>query len=871
MLTELFNRVRYLFQRSRFEAELDDELRFHLESRAAELEAEGLTPAAALAQARREFGSAARAMEDTRSAWRFRWIEELAADLRYAARGFRRNPGFAFTAVACLALGIGANTTVFSITTEVLFSRPSVRDAESVAAIRVGGNSNAPMNVYRFLRDARIFDGLAGENEESETNWREGQVASRLFAVQVTDNFFDVLGIPVMLGRPMQTGESDAVVLSYGLWQGRLGGDPNVIGRKMILDGRLYRIAGVLPRDHRTVTGFGFSPDLYIPVSSDGVAVALYARLPEGMTQAIAAARLESACRVLDGPNPPPRHRWARDITVAGVSGMKRLRSDSQLTTIAAFFAMLLVVVGLVLLIACANVASLLLARASSRGHELAIRLSIGAGRGRLIRQLLSESLLLALCGAAAGLGLNVALTSLISRIRLILPIPIQYHITPDWRLLTYSAALAIGSCLVAGWLPALQATRAGISAALKRDEHQAGRPWTLRNVLVVAQLAVSIVLLCAGFLFIRNLLRASASNPGFDIRHTVWAQMHLVPGSYPDPAKVRALGADAVEQLRGLPGVDSAALVRVVPLNDNMTIGAPLKTDLSPDPVQVRYRYNNVGPGYFHVMQIPILQGREFLSTDRLSSPAVAIVNENMARRLFGRTDPVGHTILWEGGSVRVVGVAKNSKYFTLGEENMSAFYVPYDQWQRPLHSGDRAAEVHILVRSAGRPETLVAPINALLGRLDRTAAIESKPMSQALVFALLPSRVGAAILGSVGLLGLALAAIGLYGVLLYSVSRRIREIGLRVALGAAPRSILVLVVRQSAVLALAGVAIGLALSVFAVKPLAMFLTPEIRTGDPANFATVAVVLFAVAMAASIAPAVRALRIDPIAALRHE
>ena len=864
MLPELLRRLSYLFRRSRFDSELDAELQFHLETRAAELEAAGLTPAAARAQARREFGSAARAREETRSAWQFRWLEDLATDLRYAARSFRRNPAFAATAIGCLALGIGVNTVIFSIATELLFSRPSVRDPQTLLTMQVGGSSAAPQDVYRFLRDAHIFDDLAGEQEEGEVNWRQGAVTARLFPVLVTGNFFAVTGMPVAFGRPLAPRDRESVVLSYGLWQGRLGGDPHIIGRTMVLDGRVYTVAGVLPRDYRTVTGFGFSPDLYMPVPSEKTAVTLFARIPAGMTRTIAYARLESVCRQLDGLHPAARQQWARNIRVAPVSGMERFSSDSTVRSIAAFFAMLLVVVGLVLLIACANVASLLLARASSQAHEIAVRLSIGAGRGRLIRQLLSESLLLALCGTAAGLALNFALTNALSRIRLVIPIPLQYHIRPDERLLAYSAALALVSCLAAGLAPALKATRTGLGAALKREERQVSSRWSLRNALVVGQLAVSIVLLSAGLLFVRNLVQASTANPGFDLRHTVWASMRLVPGQYSDPEKIRALADQALAQLRILPGVDSAALVRIVPLNGNMHMGVPVHTDLAPESVHIQFHFNNVGPDYFHVMQIPVVRGREFLPSDRRGSPPVAILNENMARRLFGPADPVGHTMTWEGGTVRIVGVARNSKYFTLGEENAPAYYSPYGQMS-PID------DLHFLVRAAGGPQPLVGPIDALLWRLDPTAAVETKPMSQALVFALLPSRFGAAILGSVGVLGLVLAAIGLYGVLLYSVTRRIREIGLRMALGATSRDVLLMVLRQSVGLAAVGIAIGIALAIFAVRPLAAFLTPEVHPTDPSTFVLVGALLLAVAVAATVAPALRALRVDPMTALRYE
>ena len=550
---ESLNRLTYLFRRSSFDRELDAELQFHIEARADELVEAGIPRPSALAQARREFGSSTRMREDTRSAWQFHWLEDLFADLRYAARAFRRNPAFAFTAVACLALGIGANITIFSIAAEVLFSEPSVRDPQTLVQVRIGGNSHSPMREYRFVRDAQIFAGLAGENEEMEANWREGDNTFRLFVVRVTDNFFTVAGIPVAMGRPIQPGDSDAAVLTYGFWQRRLGGDPQIIGRKIVLDGRVFTVSGVLPRDHRTVTGFGFSPDLYVPVTDEKTIVAFYARLEPGITRPAVFGRLKATCQELDRVYPAGNHKWAADLQVSAISGIDRIRTDAELMLpVAAFFAVLMVVVGLVLLIACANVASLLLARASSRVQELAIRLSIGAGRGRIVRQLLAESLLLAACGTAAGLRLNFGLTSFLSRFQFPLPVPIQFVIQPDWRLLSYAAAVALGTSLVAGLMPAIKGTRAGISAALKQAGPQVGRSaWNLRNTLVVGQLAVSIVLLAAGFLFLRNLARASTTSPGFDIDHTIWSYMRLVPEAYRNRLKTRALVDAAVERLQ--------------------------------------------------------------------------------------------------------------------------------------------------------------------------------------------------------------------------------------------------------------------------------------------------------------------------------
>jgi len=310
------------------------------------------------------------------------------------------------------------------------------------------------------------------------------------------------------------------------------------------------------------------------------------------------------------------------------------------------------------------------------------------------------------------------------------------------------------------------------------------------------------------------------------------------------------------------------------VPLNDAMHFQIQVSTDLAARPVIVRFNLNYVGVDYFKTMQIPIVTGRGFTPADRMGAPQVAILNQNMARQLFGKQDPVGHTIRFPTGKgsnassgkpIRIAGVARNSKYFTLGEENVAALYQPYAQWDGSI------VNLHFLIRATGSPQPLIPAVNAALNRLDPTAAIETKTMQQGLAFTLVPSRVGAAILGAMGVLGLALASIGLYGVLLYSVSRRIREIGLRMALGATPAEILRMVLRQSTSLAATGIGIGLALSIFAVRPLAAFLTPEVRTNDVANFVVVGAVLAVVALIATVAPALRAVRVDPVVALREE
>jgi putative ABC transport system permease protein len=864
-LKEIARRLLYLGRRNNLDLVLDDEVQFHIESRADELQQSGIARDRALAQARREFGPQARMREESRGAWQIRWLEDLASDLRYALRAFGRSPGFALAAIFSLALGIGANTTIFSLTMEFLFSVPSARQPERLASIQFAGNSHSQMPIYRFVRDTHTFDGLAGSFEEHQVNWRHGEDTLQLGVYWVTDNYFEVVGVPVAMGRGIQPGDRNVVVLNYNFWQSSLAGDPDVVGRTMILDGQPYTVIGVLPRDHRTLLGFGFAPALYVPVIDDKAFVAFVARLPEGMNRQAAFTKLKVIGRELDRVFPDRDIHWTQDIDVAAVAGLDRLRSLNMIP-FTAFFGVLMVVVGLVLMIACANVASLLLARASSRRQELGIRLAIGAGRGRLVRQLLAESLLLAVLGTLSGLMLNFWLTSLISRIQLPLPMPFRLHIAPDWRLLAYSAAVAILSALFCGLLPALKATRSDLNAALKRQEFKGGRRlWSMRNALVTAQLAISSLLLAAGLLFVQNLSRSTSMNPGFDVDHTMWAHMRLVPAKYATDEKTQTLVNRALDSLRTLPGVEAASIAHEVPLNGQQTNGTGILIDGRQPLHIVQYKSNNVGPDYFRVMAIPILDGRGFSNVDRAGSPAVAILNETFARLLFDKASPVGHTLQYpHGETVSIVGVAKNSKYFTLGEENSLAMYTPFAQ-------GPESENLNFMIRASEFPPGLVKAINGTLGNLDPSAAIETKPMRDALVLALLPSRAGAAILGSVGVLGLLLAAIGLYGVLAYTISRRIREIGLRMALGASPRSILWMVFRDSFLLVGLGMGIGLGIAVVATQPLAMFLVPGLSPTDPSTFLSVIVLLGTVAVAATIGPALRALRVDPMVALRYE
>ncbi len=862
---ELKRRAGFVRNRESFDESLDDEIRFHLESRVEELIATGMPVGDARWRARREFGPKLRVHEDSRAAWQFQWLADLAADLSYATRALRRNPGFALAAILSLALGIGANTTIFSLTMEFLFSTPSCRDAASLQYVLLGGNSHANLSEYRFLRDSHAFDGVAGINVESETNWRNGPGTERIFGATVTDNFFDLVGVPVLFGRPIHTGELNEVVLNYGFWKGKLGGNRDILGRRLVLDGDAYTVVGVLPADHRTLTGFGLSPDLYKTFHRADVMLMLYVRLPKGMTHVEAYGRLKQLSAQRDRVYPEPDFKRADGLEMRAVAGMDRLRSI-EMIPFTAFFAMLMTVVGLVLLIACANVASLLLARATARQQELAIRQAIGAGRGRIVRQLLAESLLLAGLGTMAGLLANIAMTTAMNGIRLPLPVPVRLHIEPDWRLLSYSVGVAVVCALLCGLVPALKATRRDVNISLKIEERQTGGRSRMQRLLVASQLAVSVLLLAVGFLFMKNLLLATSMNPGFDVHHTVWAYMRLVPERYTQTERIYGVIRSALQKLRSLPGVESAAVLRVVPFNDQQTMGTDAHRDNNAAARMITFANNAVGPDYFRTMAIPLIAGREFLPSDTEKAPGVVILNNTLARQLFGDNNAVGHTIrLHTGPPQTIVGVAKDSKYFTMGEKDSPALYTSY------LQSIDSAVNLNFMVRSALPPASIVREVSKELGSIDPTAAIEVKPMEKSMALAMLPSQAGAALLGSMGVLALLLASVGLYGLLLYSVTRRLREFGLRMALGAPRSTVIKLVLKDTIWMLCGGLAAGLLLAFLATPTLSLFLVPEVGAHDVTAFCFTVAVLAAVAVIASVSPVLRALRVDPAVALRYE
>lgn len=502
-----------LFRRRRLEQDLEAELAFH---RA--MSGEHQNPIT--------LGNASVIKELAFDLWRFNFIENLWRDLVYAARGLRRSRALVVSALLSLGLGIGVNTAMFSLGVEFLFSEPSVRNAGSLVSIRLGGNSNSPEEAIDFLRASGLFEDATGEDIEAFTNFNDGTETHRAFAAYTAKNYFSMLGVPMLHGRGIiPTDPKQTAVLSYRFWRKYFHGDPSVIGRAINLDGRACTVVGILPEHHRTLMGFGLSPDVYMPRWLDLTTLMIYARLKPGMTLGEARAGLDAVAKRMDAVIPADHWKYAQNISVLPVAGYAHLVSEGEMIPIGVFFALLIVITGLVLLIACVNVASLLLARASARRGEIAIRLALGAGRGRLLRQFLAESSLLAVLGAGFGFVLVELIAWLLARIALPLPVPIRLDIAPDWRVASYCAAVCMLATLVCGLLPAWQSLKQSVGPDLPRE-----RKSHLRGALVIAQIATSVVVLTTGFLFLRNLVDANSISPGFDVRHTLRADVNLRP-----------------------------------------------------------------------------------------------------------------------------------------------------------------------------------------------------------------------------------------------------------------------------------------------------------------------------------------------------
>ena len=876
-------RLRSMFRGDRVDASLKNEIALHLQEQIDENVAAGMSLAEARAAALRAFGPVSVIEEQCRDTRRVAIIESVVQDLRYSFRSLTRQPLLLVAAVSSIAVAIGANTSVFTIVNALIWAPPSARSPERLVEMRMGGGSHVSYRQWRDLLESGALDGLAGYNFETSVNWRAADQVVSLMPMVVTANFFDVIGPRFAMGRGFTASEARAesdsslVVITHRFWRERLGADPEVLGRALTFNARPFTVIGVLSSDFRSVAGLALSPDVYLPLGPslapdldtlDAAAhVQLVGRLHEGQTLADGHAAIAAA-----GKRAAPAYVFKNLDTVgqfAFVGGMQQFGRQEVVT---AFLVVLLVAVGSILAITCANVAGLLLSRLASRGREMALRVALGASRRRLAQQLLAEGFWLAILGTAGGLLLMKVTIGLLSSAPLPLPAPLDIHADlTDSRLISYSLMLVLVTTFLCAVAPALQATRKSQMAALKRLPAGLGRRWSLRNLLVVGQVAVALVLLLTAFLFLRNLTLSRALDPGFEVSQTSVALVDFVEGRY-TPASRLVWLEQAVERLRHLPGVEYASYGRGAPLTlrSGMTTGAKVPVEGTDRTFQAFYQNNFVGPGYFQTMGIEILKGRDFRDDDRRGGPAVIVVNEEFVRRYFPGEDPLGVSIRLPGPTpagypAAIVGIARDSKYRTLAEEQQAGVYEAYSQ----RSNRDRMA--HLFVRTADGVTIAPREIARVLGELDPSAAVDVKPMKSALAFAFLPSQLGAALLGTLGALGLLLAMVGLFAVVSYSVSRRIPEIGVRLALGATPGAVLRLVLRDAMTLAITGCVIGLVAAWFVTRPLSMFLVPGLKASDPASFAGTTGLLLLVSVVAAWLPARRALAVDPVSSLRAE
>jgi predicted permease len=820
-------------------------------------------------------------------------LESCLHDVRYAIRLLRRNPIFALTAAVSLAIGIGANTTIFTIANALLFKTPpGVADPSRLVDIGrsqngQGFDTNSYPNYLDVRRRSTVFSGVYAYRLDSQAmSLATSAGAERVYGDVVSSNYFTVLGTRPTVGRFFtpedgeNPGDSALVVLGHQFWMRRFNGDPAVVGRTVDINASPFTVIGVGPEGFQGTTVL--AADLWVPMTMiatvnlsrdagildrrEAVWLVMGARLKSGVTVRQAQAELDTLGRALEREYPDAnRGKGLRAAALSPIPGNS--------APVSGFIAVLMGIVGLVLAIACANVAGVLLARATSRQREIAVRLAIGAGRARLVRQLLVEAIVLFAIGAAAALAIARVMTTLLVSLLPTLPLQVDVTLPLESRALAFTGALSFVAAILSGLVPALHASRADVLPGLKAEVAGSPGKQRLRNAFVIAQVAFSVVLVVGAGLFVRALERAASIDPGFDPKGVELAALDLSLGPYTETTGT-TFGWNLLERVRAVPGVQSATLARVVPLGGSRFGLGGLRVPGQTPPNGRRFfdaDWNIVEPGYFATMRATLLAGRDFSPADRAGTPLVAIINETAARQLFPGQDPVGRIMLQQAGprgtadserSLTVVGVARNSKNQSLGEPLRAFVYVPFQQAYSP--------RMTIVARSTNG-QRLAAELRNVVASIDpKLPVVQAQTLEDYASIGVLPQRIAASVSGSLGLVGLLLAAIGIYGVTAYMVTSRTREIGIRIALGARPRDIIRMVIGQGLWLTIVGAVIGLALAIAGGRLIASLLM-GVAPVDALTFAGAIALFTAIGLAACYVPALRALRINANEALRYE
>jgi len=868
--------LRDLVGRSRFERDMTEELQFHLERRTADLVASGLSHDEARRRARLEFGAVERYREECREARGLSTLDQLQQDLRYAIRTLRRSQTFTLAALLTLALGMGANTAIFSVVNAVVLNSLPYADSERLVwvAEESSWDNTDPVPGAHFLEwsaRSRTLESIAAYVSSYVTLTGAGE-PERLDALRASALFLDTLGVRPLAGRGLileddRPNAERVVILGHGLWQRRFGRDPGVLGRSITLDDERYTVVGVLSSDFRFFQPF----ELVVPLSLDpavehgnrqSTSVRAIARLKPDVTRSHAQSELEEIRRRYEGIKPPNMPRFDGPAHVASLH--QTLLGDTK-----RLLFLLLGAVGLVLLIACANVANLLLSRAVAREREFAVRTALGAGKARLIRQLVTESVLLAAIGGALGLLVAHALTGALERIAApatLGNISRVAAIQVDLRVLGFTAFVAFLAGIAFSLAPTVHLARPDVSVSLKGTAQASGvRLGGLRQALMILQVAIALVLLIAAGLLVRSMINLLKVDPGYTPQKLLTMRVTLPDARYPQRHQRQAFYEEVLQRISSLPGVESASAVNHLPLTD-VTFRGWLRVPGRSGPDEGATPVAVVSPEYFRTMGIPLLAGSVFTERHNAESPRVVILSEMLARQLFPNEEAVGKQVWIPGpgtGNPTVLGVVGDVRHAGLDRDVMPQVYVPLRQQLWPAMT--------LVVRAAADPVQLAAGVRNEIQRIDLLLPVyEVQTMEQRLARSILPRRVNLLLLGTFALIALALAIVGVYGVIAYGVTQRTREIGIRMALGARRSDVLRLFVRQGMTLAVAGIALGL-LGAWALTRLLANLLFGVSATDTVTFGAVALLLGVAALLACYVPAHRATPLDPMVVLRYE
>jgi predicted permease len=866
-------RFRSLFRRNQVEGELDEEFRYHIDRLTDEHIARGLSPADARRAALRAMHGVEQRKEECRDTRRVRIVEDALQDLRYAGRMLMRSPGFAVAAIVTLTLGIGATVAVFSVVNGVLLRPLAFPQPERLFLLihsprgpMIRQPSMSDRDYLAFREADRSFEHVAAFSSYNGNLVGAGDPAV-ISVGRVTREFFDVFGVPPALGRASLRDEEEKqpdrqIVLSHELWRSRFGADAAVVGKSITLDGESRTVIGVMP------AGFTFPAEAvawtFYEITLDphnGFATPVVGRLKPGVTRAQAQAQFETIARHFSN--------WSSEPVVSGLLPLKELLVGDVRRPLQVFAA----AVVFVLLIACANVANLLLARATRREREIAIRAAIGASRGRLLRQLLTESAWLSFAGGAIGIILAGWMVSALLSLAPPGRIPRLEHVRIDSWVVAFAVGVSLITAVLFGIAPALRITRRGSRESLAPSLRPSVRGQErLRTFLVVAEIALALVLLTGAGLMLQSFVRLRAIDPGFHPRNVMTLTVDLPQSTYPTVEKMHAFHSAFLERLAALPGVIDASAVNWRPLGTMLIQGdfhAEGSTAASANLIADKVA---VSPGYFSTMGIRLVRGRDFTARDNTSSVGVAILSHTVARLLESSGDAIGRRITLEDNPkpedwLTVIGVVDDVRQWGPAQAPHAAIYQPYLQVHRPFF----LSHMTFAARTDGDPLTLAPAMRSALRAVDMNQPAASVVlMENVLGAATAEPRFQARLLGMFALLAFILALVGTYGVLAYSVAQGTREIGVRMALGARSRTLVWMVLRRTLTLSAIGIALGMA-GALATTRLLRSLLFEITPTDPATFTTVSIAILVAALAAGFIPAQRAARVDPLVALRHE